>query len=142
MFQLSNLSVKLSPKERTLLEEIKELKNEQSGISMMDEFAKYSKIERKLIKLREEMKQIGSFKMEEMKNAKKSLNIAFYAILALFYLFIITNYGFGSPLIKFPDEKWIKPFGWIISSPIFDAVSLGIPFWIFCCKSVLNCVLS
>ena len=135
----------MNSKEKALLDRIRELKAEQSGISMMDEFARYSKIERKLIKMRNELKEIASFRNEETSKAKYALNLTFYAVLGLAYLFLLSAYGFGFALMTLPDEgKWVSNpiplFGWIISSPIFDSVSLGIPFWIFCCRSFVNFV--
>ena len=53
------MSVSASPAQLKLIEEIKKYKAEQSGISMMDEFAKHAKLERKIIKCREELKSLG-----------------------------------------------------------------------------------
>ncbi len=51
----------MNPEERTLLKTIFELKSELTQISMMDEFAKYAKIERRIIKLNEDRKKHGEF---------------------------------------------------------------------------------
>ena len=47
----------MNPEEKSLHETIVDLKSELRKISMMDEFAKYAKIERKINKLTEERKK-------------------------------------------------------------------------------------
>ena len=51
----------MNPDEKTLHETILDLKSELGKISMMDEFAKYAKIERKINKLTEERKKHCKF---------------------------------------------------------------------------------
>ena len=57
ILQLANRLVKMNPEEKALQETIVDLKSELPKISMMDEFAKYAKIERKINKLTEERKK-------------------------------------------------------------------------------------
>ena len=56
-FQFANLAVKVDPADRDLAQKIFELRSELRTISMQDEFAKYAKIERQIIKLTEERKK-------------------------------------------------------------------------------------
>ena len=42
-----------------LVEEINSLKNEQNSVSPVDEFAKHSKMERKILKLRQELESFN-----------------------------------------------------------------------------------
>ena len=51
----------MNPEEKSLHETIVDLKSELRKISMMDEFAKYAKIERKINKLTEERKKHGKY---------------------------------------------------------------------------------
>lgn len=57
--QLVSLIVASNPMELKLVAQIKELKLQQSQISMMDEFAKHAKLERQMIKLRSELQSLG-----------------------------------------------------------------------------------
>ena len=61
-FQLSSLSVRVSGVELGLLDEIKTLRGEQNSVSMMDQFARHSKLERKIIKAQEELRKHGGNK--------------------------------------------------------------------------------
>jgi hypothetical protein len=51
----------MNPEEKSLLKTIFDLKSDLTQISMMDEFAKYAKIERRIIKLTEDRKKHREF---------------------------------------------------------------------------------
>ena len=66
---------------RSILEQIKLCKAAQREISMMDEFAKHAKIERKVNRLKEELEGIGKAINEAESNAYRAFQVTFYAIL-------------------------------------------------------------
>ena len=49
----------MSGVELGLLDEIKQLRSDQKSVSMMDQFAKHAKIERKILKAQEELRKHG-----------------------------------------------------------------------------------
>ena len=61
IFQFANLAVKVDPADVGLRKSILELRSELQNISMMDEFARYAKIERRIIQLSEERKKLRKY---------------------------------------------------------------------------------
>jgi hypothetical protein len=60
---------KATDQEKTLRNQLKELKKELAGISAVDEFARYARIQRKMIKLEEETQNLGQTRM----NSRESI---------------------------------------------------------------------
>ncbi len=56
-----------SAAERERAEEASRLRREQRGMSMQDDFARYAKIDRRVIKIREEIKTMGGYRKTFMK---------------------------------------------------------------------------
>ena len=57
--QVVKLTTSVSYESTRLVDEINSLKNEQNSISPVDEFAKHSKLERKILKLRQELESFN-----------------------------------------------------------------------------------
>lgn len=58
-FKLSKMVQKDAEQESEMRAEIQEMKREQSSISMMDEFARYARLERKINKMTDKLKTHG-----------------------------------------------------------------------------------
>lgn len=58
-FQLSKMVQKDAEQESEMRAEIHEMKKEQSTISMMDEFARHARLERKISKMTDKLKTHG-----------------------------------------------------------------------------------
>ncbi|XP_030029338.1 guided entry of tail-anchored proteins factor 1 [Manduca sexta] len=72
-----------SNQERTIWEEILKLKAEQKIMSIKDEFAAYSKLQRKINKLEAELKDNSQSRMSKNIAIKSSVQIALQVVLAL-----------------------------------------------------------
>lgn len=59
MFKLSKMVQKDAEQENEMRTEIQEMKREQASISMMDEFARYARLERKINKMTDKLKTHG-----------------------------------------------------------------------------------
>lgn len=59
LFKLSKMVQKDAEQESEMRAEIQEMKREQSSISMMDEFARYARLERKINKMTDKLKTHG-----------------------------------------------------------------------------------
>ena len=57
--QLSKIIQKDAEQEREMRAEIQDMKREHSSISMMDEFARYARLERKINKMTDKLKTHG-----------------------------------------------------------------------------------
>lgn len=58
-FQLSKMVQKDAEQESEMRTEVQEMKKEQASISMMDEFARYARLERKINKMTDKLKTHG-----------------------------------------------------------------------------------
>ena len=58
-FQLGSYFIHLTDEEMNLRQQVKDLKLEQSSVSMSDEFAKYMKLQRKIDRLVDQVKKMG-----------------------------------------------------------------------------------
>jgi len=142
---LTSLSMSRSDKEREITKTIKQLKLEQSGISMMDNFAKFAKIDRQIIKLRSELVKIAEARSSERSHAEGAFKLTFYALAGLMGLF--TVYQFGSePVIRFLDRDPFYPLGGVIGFPskykTVYAAAIGLPVWSGLCRVFLRIVMN
>jgi hypothetical protein len=59
MFQIGRYVFTVSDEELDLYSKVKDMKDEQSHISMIDEFARYMKLQRKIDKMMTQVKESG-----------------------------------------------------------------------------------
>ncbi|TRY76538.1 hypothetical protein TCAL_00094 [Tigriopus californicus] len=128
-----------SPRETEIREEIRSLKKTQDGISMMDEFAKHAKIERRLIKLKAALQELQSDRISQTKMSYRAFQITFYAITGLLFLFIFFTYG-SEPVVIFNESHPFYPFHLLMSYPTGLSGAIGIPFWTLICRSAIPCL--
>ncbi|XP_026495913.2 guided entry of tail-anchored proteins factor 1-like [Vanessa tameamea] len=72
-----------SSEERVILNDLKKLKAEQQSLSMKDEFAAYSKLQRKINKLDVELKENSQSRLSKSLAIKGSINIILQVVIAL-----------------------------------------------------------
>ncbi|XP_026756501.1 guided entry of tail-anchored proteins factor 1-like [Galleria mellonella] len=75
--------IRPSNEERTMWAEIQKLKSAQKTISMKEEFAAYSKIQRKINKIESELKDNSQSRMSKSLAIKSSVQIVFQVVVAL-----------------------------------------------------------
>lgn len=134
---ITSLFVPKNTEDTKLKNQIIELKNQLEQISQADEFAKYSKIERKILQLR----QMLDAKNKDYSSQKSQTSSAFYKcwriIASLCALFLMWNYS-TSPIVSFPKSHWFDPIDWLIRFPTGIPGSVGIPFFTFVLKTSLS----
>jgi hypothetical protein len=59
MFQIGRYVFTVNDEELDLYSKVKDMKDEQSHISMIDEFARYMKLQRKIDKMMTQVKELG-----------------------------------------------------------------------------------
>ncbi len=67
--------------EKKLARDIVEVRRQQRAISMQDEFAKYAKMDRSVIKMRGQLDKMAEARREEQKSAKTAFYMTLYAIM-------------------------------------------------------------
>ncbi|XP_023711375.1 tail-anchored protein insertion receptor WRB isoform X2 [Cryptotermes secundus] len=117
-----------SKQESVLQNEILAIQREMSCTSAIDEFAKHARLQRRLNKVQEELQSRVNARLSQ--NVKLNLVITYGAqvLMGLLMLFLIWNYKY-TPVIVVP-EKWLLPFGSIISWPTDTAGGISITVWI------------
>ncbi|VVC25006.1 Hypothetical protein CINCED_3A014541 [Cinara cedri] len=141
---LNFLSIKFTPKlislflyyyngEQKIKSEILLLEKEQSKISIVKEFAKHAKLQRKINML------IKQMEYNFQKNVSRNMKIKMTCTLILYFFSVVSNYIFISKyryeivLDQLPSE-WFSPFSWLISWPLSKVGTMSFFFW-FCCTN-------
>ncbi|KAE8750344.1 hypothetical protein FOCC_FOCC002904 [Frankliniella occidentalis] len=118
--------------------EIAAIRTEMSQISMIDEFAKHARLQRKLIKMQDELKgekmAINStrLKFKVMFGAGATL------IMSLFMLTVL--YLYRSAAVVILPENWLSPFSSIISWPAEETGAVSVLTWVAICYRVSRLV--
>ncbi|KAL0871031.1 hypothetical protein ABMA27_004840 [Loxostege sticticalis] len=116
-----------SSEERTLWEQILKLKAEQKSISMKDEFAAYSKIQRKINKLEGQLKDGSQSRMSKSIAIKSSVQIILQVVLAL--LTIVSVIWFRrEPIVALKTNLF--PFAAMLSYPSGMPNAISTHVWV------------
>ena len=124
----------------TLSAEYLDLKHQQKSISMQDEFAKYSKIQRKLNKIEMEMKKLKSDKNAFVMTWKLKASIGLYVlyVACIFGLVLFKRY---EPVVNISNIWMPKQVKSILSYPTNKSNVIGLPIWILICRQFSRALL-
>ncbi|XP_044750164.1 guided entry of tail-anchored proteins factor 1 [Coccinella septempunctata] len=123
---------RVSKEEKTKLNEIKALQCAQQKLSMVDNFVEYSKIQRKINKLTESLKESKSRNSNDF---FLKIGIPYgLRIIIISMLIILCLYYRGSPLFYLESSINLFPFGYFISFPN-GRNSVSFHFWVMCCTA-------
>lgn len=121
-----------SSKERSILTELIKLKAEQQKISMKDEFAAYSKLQRKINKLDSELKENSQSRLSKSLAIKGSINIILQVVVALIIIISViwfrrepivalnSNLFPFSTMLRYPSDmpNAISTHVWVVISNV------------------------
>ncbi|KAG8237217.1 hypothetical protein J437_LFUL016054 [Ladona fulva] len=129
-----------SKQEIQLQEEAFELRKQMSEISMVDEFAKHAKLQRKLNKVNDELKKLAN---ERLASSMKGKLYATYSLRLLFTLLLPCIIWFyrAVPVIVFPKER-LWPVSEILSWPTGVPGGISVAVWIFVTNRVARKIAS
>ncbi|KRT82527.1 hypothetical protein AMK59_4156, partial [Oryctes borbonicus] len=126
---------KASSQEKNLLEQKLKLRKEQTQISMVDNFAKHAKIQRKINGIDEELSQLKSDRQANHLFTRLFLQYGMKVpISALLFLIVILCRS--SPVLVLNKEYDLFPFSVLISYPLEDVNGVSVHMWALCCSSV------
>ncbi|KAK2575961.1 hypothetical protein KPH14_007322 [Odynerus spinipes] len=92
--------------ETELRKSLIELRQEMSSISMVDEFSKYAKLQRKYNKLEVTLKDIENERLSNRKKARLLITYGFRLINGILIMILLYKYN-NEPVIKLPkDTLW------------------------------------
>ncbi|XP_076371812.1 guided entry of tail-anchored proteins factor 1 [Tachypleus tridentatus] len=131
---LVQIVVRESEMEVSLRRQVCDLKAELGSVSMIDEFAKYAKIQRKINKITEELLHQAQLRSTSTMNVGILATVVFYVILSATIVYLLLNYR-HVPVIILPEE-WLYPLGSILSLPSGVSGGVGLPPWLATSGSV------
>ncbi|MEQ2211565.1 GET complex subunit get1 [Xenoophorus captivus] len=134
--KLSKMVQKDAEQESEMRTEIQQMKKEQSSISMMDEFARYARLERKINKTTDKLKTHVQSRTAQQAKMKWVVNIVFYILQAILMVSLIWKY-YSDPVTVVPS-KWIAPVERLVVFPTGVAGGVGITCWLVVCNKVIT----
>lgn len=124
-------------KEFEILQQIKELRSEQTKLDMVDNFSKYSKIQRKINNHEQQLSEIRTSK-------NPSITYAFMLpyglkIMVSLILFVLSIYFRKTPVFMLDEKLDFSPFNYVISYPN-DGNAVSVHFFVICCTSIAELI--
>ncbi|XP_027951406.1 tail-anchored protein insertion receptor WRB isoform X4 [Eumetopias jubatus] len=117
---MSRLLQKDAEQEAQMRAEIQNMKQELSTVNMMDEFARYARLERKINKMTDKLKTHVKARTAQLAKIKWVISVAFYILQAALMVSLIWKY-YSVPVAVVPS-KWITPLDRLVAFPTRVAV--------------------
>ncbi|XP_035873335.1 guided entry of tail-anchored proteins factor 1 isoform X1 [Phyllostomus discolor] len=136
---MSRVLQKDAEQESQMRAEIQDMKQELSTVNMMDEFARYARLERKINKMTDKLKTHVKSRTAQLAKIKWVMSVAFYILQAALMVSLIWKY-YSVPVAVVPS-KWITPLDRLVAFPTRVAGGVGITCWILVCNKVVAIVL-
>ncbi|KAJ8985811.1 hypothetical protein NQ317_012051 [Molorchus minor] len=125
-----------SEKENKLTTEKSKLKLEQDQLNMTDNFAKYSKIQRRINIIDKELLEYRNEKSNITLQLSLTYGLKFVLGICLAALSIYYRY---SPVLKVHSSVDLTPFNHLISYPN-ESNQVSFHFWVLCCSSIARLI--
>ncbi|XP_078699485.1 guided entry of tail-anchored proteins factor 1-like isoform X1 [Branchiostoma floridae x Branchiostoma belcheri] len=119
---------------RQLKEELRRLTTEQDSVSIKDEFARHARLQRKISKIRDQLKQTGREKSTLAIKVSWVMSAVFYVCYGLLMMSLMWRYR-GEPVLLLPAD-WLYPLGGVVAFPSGVSGAVGITFWLVVCNRV------
>ncbi|XP_070606537.1 guided entry of tail-anchored proteins factor 1 isoform X1 [Erythrolamprus reginae] len=136
---ISKLLQKDAEQESEMRSDIQSMKQELSTISMMDEFARYARLERKINKMTDKLKTYVKTRTAQLAKIKWVINIVFYILQGALMITLIWKY-YSEPVTVLPN-KWLAPLERLVAFPTGVAGGVGITCWLVVCNKVVAIML-
>ncbi|KAM4047222.1 guided entry of tail-anchored proteins factor 1 isoform 3-T3 [Anomaloglossus baeobatrachus] len=143
---VSRLLQKDVDQEQQMRADIQSMRQELSSISMMDEFARYARLERKINKMTDKLKTHVKARTAQLAKIKWVVSIVFYVLQAALMISLIWKY-YSEPVTVLPS-KWIAPLERLVAFPTGVAGNgsntlsgVGITCWLVVCNKVVAIML-
>lgn len=128
---------KPTEKEVTLYRNKMKLKHQQSELSITDQFAKYSKIQRQINAIDQQLEEMQSTK--KSRNFKWDISLIYLLKVPFTLLLLIFSYYYRyTPAFYLNKNFDLFPFSGVIAYPNKEKNAVSIYFWALCCTSALK----
>ncbi|XP_054942401.1 guided entry of tail-anchored proteins factor 1 isoform X2 [Physeter macrocephalus] len=102
-------------RESQMRAEIQGMRQELSTVNMMDEFARYARLERKINKMTDKLKTHVKARTAQLAKIKWVISVAFYILQAALMVTLIWTY-YSVPVAVVPS-RWITPLDRLVAFP-------------------------
>ncbi|CAG7834028.1 unnamed protein product [Allacma fusca] len=137
--RLSKLFFKADDKERQLAKTAVDLRNEMKSLSMVDEFAKYAKIQRRLNQINLDLEATVGCRQSLQSQVKRILTICGHVLATL--VTAVTLYKYRSVPVFIVPESWFFPLTPALSYPTGIPGSISVVAWIFIVRNLTPIIL-
>ncbi|NWT58527.1 WRB protein, partial [Erythrocercus mccallii] len=137
---ISRLLQKDAEQESQMRAEIQTMKQELATISMMDEFARYARLERKINKMTDKLKTHGTVPCLLLFPKGKTFSVS-ENILSRAALMISLIWKYYSEPVTVLPSKWLAPLERLVAFPTGVAGGVGITCWLVVCNKVVAIML-
>jgi len=133
---ITNILMEENKKLKILENELFTLNKDLKKINMMDEFAKYAKTERRIIRIKDEIKKENSVKSGIHLKVKIVVHPSFQFMRAVIFIGLL--WKFRSSSLMYLPPQWLWPLNKLIAFPSGVPDGLGITFWLMVCRSLIT----
>lgn len=120
--------------EVNLRRQVCDLKAELGSISMVDEFAKYAKIKRKVNKVTDELSHQSDIKSSYTLKVRLLLTASLYTIMSVAVIYLLWNYS-KEPVAVLPED-WLYPLSPVFAYPSGVPGAISLTAWLFISSTV------
>jgi len=136
---ISTRFFRLTSKEREQLEQIRAIQKEMKGISMVDEFARHAKLQRKLNLITIDLEASGDCQKALQNRVYKWVLGTFSVMVGITYLSMMGYFGGTVPVFVGP-KYWFYPLHHILAYPCGIEGAVSIPMWTILVRNVISVV--
>lgn len=123
-----------SEMETNLRRQVCDLRAELGSMNIVDEFAKYAKIQRKINKMSEELAHQAQLKSMYMFKVRMAATALLYALMGMTVFYLVWNYRTHA-VVTLP-EAWLSPIGSLLSPASSPPGGIGLTPWLMVSCSV------
>uniref|UniRef100_A0A6M2E7L1 Guided entry of tail-anchored proteins factor 1 n=1 Tax=Amblyomma tuberculatum TaxID=48802 RepID=A0A6M2E7L1_9ACAR len=120
--------------ETNLRRQVCDLRAELGSMNIVDEFAKYAKIQRKINKMSEELAHQAQLKSMYMFKVRLAATALLYALMGITISYLVWNYRTHA-IVTLP-EAWLSPIGSLLSPASSQPGGIGLTPWLMVSCSV------
>jgi len=118
--------------------ELNSLIAQQEQINMMDEFAKYAKLQRKILPLKEELKVMANDITQKHLMVQTFFQWIFHSIFSVLLLYQIYMHKYEPVLVVPPELVNPNVLAKIVAFPTGIPGNVGCVFWLIICKLTIG----
>lgn len=133
---IAKVTLTVTNEELNLRAEIKDLKEEQSSLSVTDDFARYARLQRQVDKLMAVGKEKGNDRKQKMSYLRIGVTVGIYIAHALVLLALVYLLS-GEPLTYLPSG-WLFPLSRFVAFPTGISGGVGLGCWVIVSNSVIH----